>query len=87
MNPTDQDAQLRQAAFDHVNCLTALRGGVLDSTDLAGWFDFGGHHIPLINPQRDAGYIIIDADEPFGQPVISDGLPLTKLHHAASLPI
>ena len=25
----------------------------------------------------------MDADEQFGQPVISNGLPLTKLHHAA----
>jgi hypothetical protein len=29
-----------------------LRGGVLDSPDLAVGFDFGGERIPLINPQR-----------------------------------
>ena len=41
-----------QAAFSHVNRLAALRGGVLDSADLAGGFDFGGERIPLINPQH-----------------------------------
>jgi putative restriction endonuclease len=30
-----------------------------------------------------AAHIIMDADEQLGQPVISNGLPLTKLHHAA----
>src|SRR5438270_8335048 len=52
MNPTSHDAQLRQAAFYQVNRLAALRGGVLDFGDLAGGFEFGGHRIPLINPQR-----------------------------------
>src|SRR6516165_4435645 len=47
-----QDAQLRQAAFDHVNRLVALRGGVLNGSDLATGFEFGGDRIPLINPQR-----------------------------------
>jgi putative restriction endonuclease len=46
------DAQLRQAAFSHVNRLATLRGGVLDSADLAGGFEFGGDRIPLVNPQR-----------------------------------
>jgi putative restriction endonuclease len=44
--------QLRQAVFDHVDRLRALRGGVLDSTDLARGFEFEGDRIPLINPQR-----------------------------------
>src|SRR5271156_3417231 len=52
MDPASHDAQLHQAAFDHVNRLAALRGGVLDSADLAGGFDFDGHPIPLINPPR-----------------------------------
>jgi putative restriction endonuclease len=52
MDPASHDAQLRQAAFDHVNRLAALRGGVLDSADLAGGFEFDGQRIPLINPQR-----------------------------------
>jgi predicted restriction endonuclease len=47
MNPAAQDAQLRQAAFDHVNRLPTIKGGVLSSDD------------------------------------VSNGLPLTKLHHAA----
>jgi putative restriction endonuclease len=52
MNPPILDAQLRQAAFDQVSRLVALRGGILDSADLAGGFEFGGDRIPLINPQR-----------------------------------
>jgi hypothetical protein len=31
MRPGFPEAQLRQAAFDHVNRLTALKGGTLDS--------------------------------------------------------
>src|SRR5258706_16115553 len=31
----------------------------------------------------DAAHIVMDADEQLGQPVISNDLPLTKLHHAA----
>jgi hypothetical protein len=42
MDPASHDAQLRQAAFDQVNRLAALRGGVLDSADLAVGFEFGG---------------------------------------------
>jgi putative restriction endonuclease len=30
----------------------------------------------------DAAHIVIDAHEKLGQPVVSKGLPLTKLHHA-----
>jgi putative restriction endonuclease len=51
-DPASHDARFRQAAFDHVNRLAALRSGVPDSTDLAGGFEFGGERIPLINPQR-----------------------------------
>ena len=31
----------------------------------------------------DAAHIVLDEDEQLGQPVISNGLPLTKIHHAA----
>lgn len=31
----------------------------------------------------DAAHIIADCDERFGQPVVPNGVPLTKLHHAA----
>jgi putative restriction endonuclease len=31
----------------------------------------------------DAAHIVMDEDEQLGQPVISNGLPLTKIHHAA----
>jgi putative restriction endonuclease len=52
MDPGLRDTQLRQAAFDHVNRLAAVRGGVLDSADLAAGFEFDGERIPLVNPQR-----------------------------------
>src|SRR6185436_13083313 len=31
----------------------------------------------------DAAHIVMDADEQYGQLVVSNGLPLTKIHHAA----
>jgi putative restriction endonuclease len=31
----------------------------------------------------DAAHIIVDAHEQLGQPIVSNGLPLTKIHHAA----
>ncbi len=31
----------------------------------------------------DAAHIIADGDEEFGQPVVSNGLPMSKMHHAA----
>jgi hypothetical protein len=31
----------------------------------------------------DAAHIVMDTDEQLGQPIVSNGLPLTKLHHAA----
>ena len=31
----------------------------------------------------DAAHMVMDADEQLGQSVISNGLPLTKIHHAA----
>jgi putative restriction endonuclease len=30
----------------------------------------------------DAAHIVIDADEQLGQPIVLNGLPLTKIHHA-----
>jgi len=31
----------------------------------------------------DAAHIIVDTDVELGQPVVSNGLPLSKIHHAA----
>ncbi len=31
----------------------------------------------------DAAHIISDKDERLGQPIVSNGLPLSKIHHAA----
>jgi putative restriction endonuclease len=31
----------------------------------------------------DAAHIVADKNEPFGQPVIPNGIPLSKIHHAA----
>jgi putative restriction endonuclease len=52
MNPASHDAQLRQAAFDHVNRLAVLKGDVLELGELATGFEFDGDRIPLINSQR-----------------------------------
>jgi putative restriction endonuclease len=30
----------------------------------------------------NAAHIVMDADEQLGQPIVSNGLPLTKIHHA-----
>jgi hypothetical protein len=49
MDSGTQDAQLRQAAFNHVNRLTYLRGGILDAADLEAGFQFAGERVPLIN--------------------------------------
>jgi len=32
---------------------------------------------------RDAAHIISDTDEELGQPIVPNGLPLSKIHHAA----
>jgi putative restriction endonuclease len=52
VDPDEGDAQLRQAAFEHVARLATLNGGVLGSDDLAAGFQFQGDRVPLINPQR-----------------------------------
>ena len=31
----------------------------------------------------DAAHIVADKDERFGQPVVPNGIPLSKIHHAA----
>ena len=31
----------------------------------------------------DAAHIVSDKDEQFGQPVVPNGIPLSKIHHAA----
>src|SRR5258708_40275382 len=49
---TAHDADLRQAAFEHVNRLAALQGGGLGSDHLSSGFQFQGARVPLVNPQR-----------------------------------
>jgi putative restriction endonuclease len=62
-------ARLHQASFRDA-VLTAYRGRCAIS------------HLP--EPRLlDAAHIVMDADEQLGQPIISNGLPLTKIHHAA----
>lgn len=46
------DHTLRSAAFEHIDRLASLNGGILSSDDLAAGFQFRGDRIPLINPQR-----------------------------------
>ena len=31
----------------------------------------------------DAAHIVVDSDENLGQPIVTNGLPLSKIHHAA----
>jgi hypothetical protein len=50
MDPASPDAQLRQAAFSHVDRLAALRDDVMDTADLAGGFEFGDERIPIDEP-------------------------------------
>jgi putative restriction endonuclease len=52
MDANARDALLRQAAFEHVQRLVFLQGGVVSSDDLAGGFQFHGERVPLVNPQR-----------------------------------
>jgi putative restriction endonuclease len=75
------DAPERRYALREVNARlhqASFRDAVLAA--------YGGRcaisHLP---EQRllDAAHIVMDADEQFGQPVVSNGLPLTKIHHAA----
>ena len=47
---------------------------------------YGGQCALSRLPERallDAAHIVMDANEHFGRPIISNGLPLTKIHHAA----
>jgi putative restriction endonuclease len=38
----------------------------------------------LVEPMLlDAAHIVADRDEAFGQPVVTNGIPLSKIHHAA----
>ena len=62
-------ARLHQASF---------RDAVLAAYD-------GRCAISKLPEQRllDAAHIVVDAHEQLGQPIVSNGLPLTKLHHAA----
>jgi hypothetical protein len=47
MASDNEDAHLRQAGFDHVNRLAALKGGILDSVYLSDGFEFEGDRVPL----------------------------------------
>lgn len=49
-------------------------------TAYGGRCAFSGLPEPML---LDAAHIMSDTDEQFGQPVISNGIPLSKIHHAA----
>jgi putative restriction endonuclease len=67
--PREVKARLHQASFRDA-VLAAYRGRCAIS------------HLP--EPRLlDAAHIVIDADEQLGQPIVSNGFALTKLHHAA----
>src|SRR6202790_1203307 len=61
--------RLHQATF---------REGVKTAFD--GRWSFSGLPEPLL---LDAAHIIADKDERLGQPVVTNGIPLSKIHHAA----
>ena len=47
---------------------------------------YGGRYATsrFLEPTRlDAAHIVVDAEEELGQPVVSNGLPLTEIHHSA----
>jgi putative restriction endonuclease len=47
---------------------------------------YGGRCAIFRLPERrllDAAHIIADGDESLGQPLVANGLPLSKIHHAA----
>ena len=46
----------------------------------SGRFALSGLPEPLL---LDAAHIVGDKDEKFGQPIIPNGIPLSKIHHAA----
>lgn len=46
----------------------------------AGRCALSGMPEPLL---LDAAHIIVDGDEEYGQPVVQNGIPLSKIHHAA----
>ena len=53
MDPASHDAQLRQAAFSHVDRLAILRGGVHDAADLAGGFEFDVRRNRTFDPAKE----------------------------------
>jgi hypothetical protein len=61
-------------------------------TFIVGWHldaAYGGRCAIAHRPEPrllDAAHILTDADEQLGQPIVSNGLPLTKIHHAARPP-
>jgi putative restriction endonuclease len=61
--------RLHQASFREA-VITAYKGQCAVS----------GLHEPLL---LDAAHIVMDKDERFGQPVVPNGIPLSKIHHAA----
>ena len=40
-------------------------------------------HLRLLSLLLDAAHTVADKDERFGQPVVPNGIPLSKIHHAA----
>jgi putative restriction endonuclease len=51
MTEHDRDTAIRLAAFEKVQSLVT-RNGVISTPDFKAGFEFEGHRVPLINPQR-----------------------------------
>jgi hypothetical protein len=84
------DNRFRLAAIGHLQRVAT--DGVVTADDLRAGFIVDGQRIPLINPQRGIFKptvmryllsIMPDVHEELGQPVVSNGLPMSKIHHAA----
>ena len=99
MHISDLDSRVRLAAFAFLSEQTLLHGEVLARDTLAIGFEFEGRRVPLIGPQGifkpavlpamplsittvPAAHILPDGD-PRGEPIVSNGLALCTLHHAA----
>src|SRR5262245_39738533 len=75
-NPTERRYALREVKQRLHQ--TMFREMVISAYD--GRCALSGLPEPLL---LDAAHIISDSDEKYGQPVITNGIPLSKIHHAA----
>lgn len=80
VGPPETHAERRYALREVKQRLhqASFREAVIDAYD--GRCAFSGLPEPLL---LDAAHIVSDKDELFGQPLVTNGIPLSKIHHAA----